>query len=100
MLRITIETTGGDIAVTPSPQAEGSQGAAATIPAESRQSIPADLAARAAAIGASSAGPAPESSPSVVGAPGFQPGAAGASPTEAEQALGGASALSAGAAPV
>jgi hypothetical protein len=100
MLRITIETTAGEVTVTPSAGAEGGQGTAAAPQGEPSQTVPADLAARAAAVGASSAGPAPDSAPPGIGAPGFQPGALGGpAMPQADQPPGGTSAISAGAAP-
>jgi hypothetical protein len=99
MLRITIETTAGEVTVTPPSRAEGGQGAAAP-QGEPPQTVPADLAARAAAVGASSAGPAPDAAPPGIGAPGFQPGTLGGPATPpADQPPGGTSAMSAGAAP-
>lgn len=101
MLRITIETTAGEVTVTPSSRAEGGQGSATAPQGEQSQTVPADLAARAAAMGASSAGPAPNAAPPGIGAPGFQPGALGGPATpQAGQPLGGTSAMSAGAAPM
>jgi hypothetical protein len=64
---------------------------------------PAELAARAAAIGALSGGPAPSGPPEgfTTGAPGFQPTAPGtpSSPGREETAAGASSDLPAGAAP-
>lgn len=100
MLRITIETTAGEVTVTPSSRAQGDQGSAAAPQGEQSQSVPADLAARAAVVGASSAGPAPDAAPPGVGAPGFQPGELGEPATPQDgQPPGGALAMSAGAAP-
>ena len=97
MVRITIETDVGGVTVA---QPDSSQTAFGVAPgAAGQDSPPADLAARAAASGASSAGPAPEGPPSGAGVPGFQqvgPGAPGTPPIDAT-APGGA--LAAGAAP-
>lgn len=100
MIRITIETTTGEVSMGEAGGGER-RGGTADVRSEAPQAVPAELAARAAAIGALSAGPAPDGPPLATGAPGFQPDVGGTPTTSAlGQPVSGGGDQSAGAAPM